>query len=134
MKRHRLADQTNKLHRANMTSAKMADDAIEAAAKYLTTKIEKQHKKHCKLEQCSKQGHPGYLRLPSLCQCEEEKLQIEKGKKSPMMKSPIADRRSRRRDGVAEMSDMEGRLVRGALEIILKTHGMAEFNLRPEYK
>ena len=103
----------------------MADDAIESAADHLLSKVEKRHKKQIK--ECSVQQQPGYLKLPTECRCEQEKLQIEEGKKSPIMRSPIGDRRVMRRGGVAEMSKMEGKLVKGALKTILKTQGMTEY-------
>ena len=106
-------------------SAKMTDDAIEATANHLISNVEKRHKRHVKA--CLMQQQPGYLKLPAECQCQQEKLQIEEGKKSPIMRSFIGDRRVMRRDGVAEMSEMERKLVKGALRNILKTQGMTEY-------
>ena len=111
------------------TTNQMANDAIEAAANYLTTKVEKHHKKHIKDEKHPKQGYDGYLQLTEECDCSEQKMEIEEGKKSPLMRSPVANRKVMRRDGVAEKNQLEPKLLKESLAAITKSHNMAEFNL-----
>ena len=114
-------------------SSSIVERAIEAAASYLIKKVDNRHQKHSKRHQCPKQGINGYLRLPSKCECEKEKLQIEEGKTSSVMRSHNAERISRRRNGVAETCEMDRKLVRETLEVILKTNGMAAYNFRAEF-
>ena len=60
------------------TTDKMTTDAIEAAAKYLTTKVEKRHKKHVK-DDGKQQGNEGYSKIPEECLCDEQMADIEEG-------------------------------------------------------
>ena len=108
----------------------LAADAIEAAANYLTTKVNRRHKKHKKEEEHAKQGGDGYSKLTEECHCEEEKLEIVEGKKSPLMRSPVANRKVMRRDGVAEKNETEAKLVRETLGAVIKSKNMVEFNLQ----
>ena len=104
-------------------------NAIEAAANYLTAKVERRHKKHSKDDKNPKQGNDGYIQLTEECDCKEQKLEIEEGKKSPLMRSPVANRKVTRRDGVAEKNELEPKLLKESLACITKSHNMAEFNL-----
>ena len=100
------------------TNAMLADDAIEVAATNLMLKVDKRHKKQCK--KCPMHQQPGYIKLPTKCQCEQEKLQIEEGKKSPIMRSPIGDRRVMRRDGVAEKNQFESKLLKESVSHMVR--------------
>ena len=111
------------------TTDQMANDAIEAAANYLTTKVDRRHKKHIKEAKNPKQGGDGYTQLGEDCHCEEQKVEIEEGKKSPLMRSPVANRKNMRRDGVAEKNELEAKLLKETLSTITKSHNMVEFNL-----
>ena len=110
------------------TNGKIADDVVEAAANSLVAKIEKRHQKHINEEQKYRMHQqPGYIKLPTECHCKKEKLEIEEGKKSPVVKSPITDRRTMRRNGVAETSEVEGKLVKEALEVMLRASNLTEY-------
>ena len=109
------------------TDAKMTQEAIEAAAHYLTEKIEKQHKRCCKEKNYQNGRFSRYFRIPSECQCEKEKLQIYEGK-GLLLKSQTANRRSERRSGFAETSSVDRKLLKTTLKIILKTQALALYN------
>ena len=114
---------------ASDSSDNLAEEAIDQAAKYLSTKVDKQHRKHSKEKKSPTQGDDGYLKLTNDCQCEEEKVDIEEGRKSPLMKSPATNRKEMRREGVAEKNESEKKLVKEAVENVIKNTYLADCNL-----
>ena len=46
-----------------------------------------------------------------------------------MMRSPVANRKCMRRDGVAETNEIEPKLVKETVLTLTKSHNMVEFNL-----
>ena len=111
------------------TDNKLADEAIEQAAKYLTTKVDKQHRKHSKEEKAPTKGDDGYLKLSNECHCEEEKQEIEEGRKSQLLRSPATNRKVMRREGVAEKNESEKKLVKEAVESIAVSSNLTDYNL-----
>lgn len=92
------------------------ETAIEIAAKTVKKKEEKRRKKnHC--------HHKG-----DLCDCDDVKLQIEEGKTSNVMKSPVLNRKFYRREGVAEKNKTERLLVKETVKVITKTTHINEYN------
>ena len=102
------------------TIGEKAMQAIEGTAAYLTMKVEKRHKKHAKEERKAKHGGNRDGKPKLECHCEKEKLKIEESKKSPFLESPIANRKVMRRNGVAEQSEAEPKLLKEALGAIMK--------------
>ena len=61
--------------RESMTS----EDAVAQAAKYLTAKVDKQHRKHSK-EENDNTTRQKYTKLPNTdCNCEMQKMDIKEG-------------------------------------------------------
>ena len=54
------------------------------------------------------------------CHCEDIKLQLEVGKESAVMRSPVKDRRMSRRGSVAERNETERKLVKETLKVIVQ--------------
>ena len=51
------------------------------------------------------------------------------GTSSPLLQSPVADRKFNRRDGVAEKNEVESQLIREALDTIKKNECFKQYNL-----
>ena len=116
------------------------EEAIESAASYITQKEVKHHKKHkgsCDKKHStgssddSAESGSGYtkLEMDEHCHCKEAITQVEQGKRSRVMKSSIIDRNVQRRKGVAAQNDMEKKLVKETVEVLVKTENMKEYNL-----
>lgn len=96
------------------------EQAIETAAHTINKKEEKRHKKHCQ------QAKNDYRHLP--CNCDDVKLQVEEGKASKVLKSPVMNRKAERREGVAEKNETERKLVKETVKVIVKSSHIDDYN------
>ena len=103
------------------------DEAIETAAYSINKKESKKHKKHCSLFKGGVKKGPGN-ELTVGCSCGGLRVELEEGKDSPVMKSPRVNRKSIRREGVAEKNETERKLVKETIKVILKGSNIEEYN------
>ena len=103
-------------------------EAIETAAHSITKKESKKHnhKKHCHLFNFMKKETPNELNVD--CTCDGLRVELEEGMKSTVMKSPRMNKKSMRREGVAEKNETERRLVKETIKVILKENNIEEYN------
>ena len=106
------------------------DEVVITAAELLTSKVEKQHLKHCNRKEkkyklsclcCQDHEH--------LCECEEKMLKLEDGKKSPVFMTPPINRRISRREGVAETDEADRRIAKEAVKALAMTNNLAELEI-----
>ena len=128
----------------------MADLAVEIAAKTIEKRLENHHKKHCKRrnnndknsgknddnsnnsnisnKNSNDNNDENSQVLDEECTCGEARLNIEEGKTSPVIISPITNRKADRREGVSEMNNTERKLVKEAVKVVARSENMVEFN------
>ena len=124
----------------------MLEDTINLAAMQLETKEEKQHRKTCphihKQQQQQQQQqqqhhvkepttshHHQHLRSSECHNCSRLRTEMEVGKSSPMIRSPIPDRKLSRREAVAERNDTERKLVKECVKVAARTNNLNDFKL-----
>ena len=124
------------------------DEAIEIAADHLQRKETKHHRKqnHFIEQQQQQQGQKKQQKDQQQQQqqhqttsnhkksyeencCVGIKLEVEEGKTSPIIKSPMANRKLDRREGVAEKNNTERKLVKESVKVMARTTNLNDFNL-----
>ena len=105
------------------------DEAVEMAAHHLQRKEEKQHKKHNNNHDHHHQQQKATTNDEQQCDCIGVKLKVEQGKDSTIIKSPMANRKWDRRQGVAEKNDTERKLVKECVKVMTRTTNLNDFNL-----
>ena len=70
-----------------------------------------------------------YDKLVDECDCDKIKEDLEEGKNSEALKSSITNRNVERRKGVSEHSDMERKLVKESVAVMVLTANLNEYNL-----
>ena len=114
------------------------EEAIETAAYALNKKqTKKQAKKHCHLfkttsPKTSPNGSPQDTNFLGVggpgCKCGGLHVELQEGMESTVMKSPRMNRKSMRREGVAEKNETERKLVKETIKVILKGSNIDEYN------
>ena len=112
----------------------MADCAVEIAASTIKKKLETHHKKHCKSrnsrENNNNNNNNDYSQLKDEeCTCGQVRLNVEEGKTSTVILSPIIDRKADRREGVSEKNNTERKLVKEAVKVVVRSANMKDFNM-----
>ena len=101
------------------------NDAIETAVHCIRKKeSKKHHKKHCHLFK----RKPSAAKVGQRCSCNEMQLELQEGKESKVIKSPRMNRRSVRREAVAEKNETERKLVKETIKVVLKGSNIDEYN------
>jgi hypothetical protein len=98
------------------------EHAIETAALTINKKEEKKHKKYCQLSKTKDYNKR------DVCNCNDVKLQLEEGKESTVIKSPLMNRKFQRREGVAEKNETERKLVKETVKVIIKGSHIDDYN------
>ena len=113
-------------------------EVINNAASYLIKRVKDRHKHHISCGKCLKKmtegdisevmirhhkvNHNDRYRISNKlvkslsCTCLAESIEIQEGKKSPLVSSPDSNRRIHRREGVAERNGSERRLTKVAVK------------------
>ena len=111
----------------------IAEGVIVSAVDQLTMKIEKQHQKHCKKQKkstgCFKNRVAVEEPLSTECNCMKLKSNVEGGRNSPLISSPVTNRKSRRREGVAEQNEQERSLTREAVKEMAKVVNLEQYDI-----
>ena len=128
---------------------------IEIAASTIKKKLEKHHKKYCSKHHnrnsytsndnlsdkitninCittttnnSNNNNEYSQLLDEECTCGEARLNIEEGKTSTVIISPIMNRKAHRREGVSEKNNTERKLVKEAVKLVARSANMVDLNM-----
>ena len=106
------------------------DEAVAVAADHLASKINRQHEKYCKRSEHK-------LKLKCIrrntdeiqCDCEEMKMKLEDGTKSPVFSSPVVNRKFARREGVAELNEADRKIAKEVVKGFAKTANLTEHQI-----
>ena len=95
--------------------------AIELAALEIKSKEKKSHKKTI--------VHPkGYEPMEHDC-CSELAVELAEGKKSPMLLSPVMNRKKDRREAVSEKNVTERSLVKQSLKKLIQDDNISKYDI-----
>ena len=97
------------------------DEAIETATLNLKKKLEKAHMKHNSVEKGKTKEPPMSLLkidIKNCSLCQKMEVELESGRRSPIVMSPTTSAKFQRRRGVSERSAIEGQLVREAMKVV----------------
>lgn len=97
--------------------------AIEHAALDITLKEQKLHNKKKIIKP------KNYEQISNHDCCSELKVELEEGKKSPILLSPIANRKLDRREGVSERNITERSLVKKSLKNLIQDDNIAKYDI-----
>lgn len=110
------------------TDLKDIDNAIENAVYDVQKKETKRNKKLT--VNVNKAKFKDYKMIsPDLLSPAQVQDCLEEGRKSPLIKSPVADRKFVRCQGVSEKNEIERHLVKETLKNCLKAENVLEYNL-----